>query len=579
MAKPMIDARQAVEDIRSGLDDAALMKKHNLSAKGLHSLMRKLVLAGVLTQAEYDARVSGYAHTVRIDLSSYRDLVENHRAPEEGKLKCVLAITDDNRMRERVQEIMEKDDLRVSCFSERPPSVARLREILPDLVVADARSSGLSCLDLIRRVNEFDDSVPVILLTDPSNREESFQAVEQGAHSFVEMPLEMDALRQAVSRGLERGDLMRFKRDQQKLMEQAIHEKTLDIIRTKDFLKGMLNSSSLVSVVLTDLDQKVLFWNKGAEHIFGYTANEIIGDSVTKLYPPDAFTKETVEQLRKMIKEKKGTVLGKMEQLAKDGRVLTMSLALSPMVDQTGELQGILGIGLDVTEEVRQQQQILMLLNLVKKTQEVSIFALAKLAESRDEETGLHLTRIQEYCKILGLSLAKRDRFKAIISDQFIEDLYQSCVLHDIGKVGIPDSVLLSNNSFTEEDREIMKRHPIIGGRALEEAVKILGERSFLTIGMEVAYFHHERWDGAGYPFGLEGETIPLSARIVALADVYDALTSERRYKRAFTHEAATRIVTEGSGKHFDPDVVEAFQELENEFSNIRSAFSSPGPG
>jgi response regulator RpfG family c-di-GMP phosphodiesterase len=275
-----------------------------------------------------------------------------------------------------------------------------------------------------------------------------------------------------------------------------------------------------------------------------------------------------------MVKEKQGTVLGKMEQLAKDGRLLTMSLALSPMLDRAGELQGILGIGLDVTEEVRQHKEILRLLTQVKKTQDVSVFALAKLAESRDEETGLHLIRIQKYCRTLSEALAGQERFKDVVTRDFIDDLYQSCVLHDIGKVAIPDSVLLSHDPFSAEELEIMKKHPIVGGRALEEAVKVLGEKSFLTTGMEVAYYHHERWDGTGYPFGLKGEAIPLSARIVALADVYDALTSERRYKRAFTHEESRRMIRQGKGTHFDPDLVDVFQEVEREFQNIRSSFS-----
>lgn len=338
----------------------------------------------------------------------------------------------------------------------------------------------------------------------------------------------------------------------------------------RDFLRGILNSSTLVSVVLTDLDQNVLFWNTGAENIFGYTAQEMVGSKVTKLYPPDALSRETVEELRNLVKNREGTVQGKMKQVAKDGQMLTVSLALSPMLDRFGELQGILGVGLDVTEEVRQQKEILSLLSQVKKTQEVAIFTLAKLSESRDEETGLHLMRIREYCKVLCEGLATREAYRETITPKFTEDLYQSSVLHDIGKVAIPDEVLKSSGVFSPQEREIMERHPLVGGKALEEAVSKLGERSFLTTGVEVAYYHHERWDGKGYPFGLEGEDIPIAARIVAVADVYDALTSKRRYKRAFSHAEACELIVQEKAKQFDPLLVEVFQELESDFRSIR---------
>lgn len=348
----------------------------------------------------------------------------------------------------------------------------------------------------------------------------------------------------------------------------------LEAIRAKDFLQGILDSSTLVSVILTDLDQTVLFWNTGAQNIFGYTPEEMIGSKITRLYPPDAFSKDVVDQLRQMVKAKTGAVCGKMRQVTKCGEILTMSLALSPMVDPTGEVQGILGVGLDVTEEVRQHSQILDLLNEVKSTQDVAVFALAKLAESRDEETGSHLVRIQQYCRALCDQIAETGPYRDLATDKYADDLARSSVLHDIGKVGLPDSVLLSPEKFTPAEREIMKRHTLVGGKAIEEAVRVLGKESFLSMGMAVAYHHHEKWDGTGYPFGLKEQEIPLSARIVALADVYDALTSPRRYKKAFSHEETRSIILKESGRQFDPDLVDAFDRIEDEFRRIRDSIS-----
>jgi response regulator RpfG family c-di-GMP phosphodiesterase len=244
------------------------------------------------------------------------------------------------------------------------------------------------------------------------------------------------------------------------------------------------------------------------------------------------------------------------------------------MLDDQGEVRGILGVGQDVSEQVRLNEELLESLQLIKQTQDASIFSLAKLAESRDEETGLHLNRIQHYCRIFCARLRMRDKYREVMTSGFIEDLIRSSVLHDIGKVGLPDSILLCPYRFSPEEYEIMKQHPIFGGKALDDAVKKLGAESFLSMGRDIAYFHHEHWDGSGYPFGREGEEIPLSARIVAIVDVYDALNTQRRYKRAFSHREACAAIIEGKGKQFDPELVDAFLEIEDEFLSIRDKFS-----
>jgi PAS domain S-box-containing protein len=343
-------------------------------------------------------------------------------------------------------------------------------------------------------------------------------------------------------------------------------------IFSKDFLEAILHSSTLVSIIATGLDQKVLFWNTGAENIFGYSQQEMQGAKITKLYPPDSASSELVAELRERVRERRGAVHGRMRQLTKDGRVVTVSLALSPLITKTGEVCGILGMGLDVTEEVRQQQEIVDLLLRVRNTQEAAIFCLAKLAECRDEETGSHLVRLQAYCRALCEGLAARPKFADVLTAEYIDDLVRSSLLHDIGKVGIPDDILLSVQSYRPEDRVRMQQHTLIGGQALEEAVERLGEKSFLSLGMEVAYHHHERWDGRGYPFGLKGEEIPLSARVVALADVYDALTTKRRYKEAFSHEKAAAIIIAERGLQFDPELVDAFADVQDRFRDIRKA-------
>ncbi len=207
-------------------------------------------------------------------------------------------------------------------------------------------------------------------------------------------------------------------------------------------------------------------------------------------------------------------------------------------------------------------------------TQDVTIVALAKLAEFRDPETGEHLERMREYTRLLAHKLRELPKYRYYISDRYIENLYKSSPLHDIGKVGIRDDVLLKPGKLSQDEFELMKLHTTIGGDALASATQFSGlDRSFLDMGKEIAYSHHEKWNGAGYPSELKGEQIPLSARILAIADVYDALTSKRVYKEAFSHDQARRIIVEECESHFDPEVLSTFLDLEEQFIDIRNRY------
>jgi len=203
------------------------------------------------------------------------------------------------------------------------------------------------------------------------------------------------------------------------------------------------------------------------------------------------------------------------------------------------------------------------------RTRDVTILSLATLAETRDNETGSHLLRTQRYVRTLAQALVDHPRFCDYLDEETIDLLYKSAPLHDIGKVGIPDAILLKPGKHTDEEFTIMKTHAQMGADALAGSEQALGGNSFLTIAREIAISHHERWDGGGYPNGLKGESIPVSGRLMALADVYDALITKRVYKPAFSHDKAARIIREGSGYHFDPDVVAAFDRCEAVFIEI----------
>jgi putative two-component system response regulator len=214
--------------------------------------------------------------------------------------------------------------------------------------------------------------------------------------------------------------------------------------------------------------------------------------------------------------------------------------------------------------------------------QDFAVFALAKLAESRDDDTGEHMIRVRSYSQILAEQLRRDSPYASQISAQFLDDLHRTSPLHDIGKVAVSDTILLKPGRLTPQELGIMKTHTVLGAKTLEQVVSTSECGGFLAQAIAVAKSHHERFDGTGYPEGLRGEGIPLAARIVALADVFDALTSTRPYKPAYSPDHARRIICEEAGTHFDPVIVTAFKATFDEFLAVhggnREALAATSP-
>lgn len=207
------------------------------------------------------------------------------------------------------------------------------------------------------------------------------------------------------------------------------------------------------------------------------------------------------------------------------------------------------------------------------ETRDMAIFAMAKLAESRDSETGAHLERVMNYSRVLAQQLPAVGKYADEVDAEFVRLVYATSPLHDIGKVGIPDSVLLKPGRLSDDEFAIMKMHTTIGAQTLSAALERFPNAKFLRMARDIAVSHHERWDGGGYPYGLKGTDIPLCGRIVAVADVYDALTSKRVYKAAFHHQVAKGIILKESGTHFDPAIIETFLAVEPQFVAIRERY------
>ena len=221
------------------------------------------------------------------------------------------------------------------------------------------------------------------------------------------------------------------------------------------------------------------------------------------------------------------------------------------------------------------EQDILRRSRQVKATEDLTIVALTAMAETRDTETGNHIRRTQHYVRALSQQLQQHPRFAAFLTDSNIDMLFRSAPLHDIGKVGIPARILLKPGRFDADEMAIMKTHTTLGRDMIEHAERLIGAKvDFLTMAKEIAYAHQEKWDGSGYPLGLSGDAIPISARLLALADVYDAIISRRVYKEGMPHATAVNIIVQGRGQHFDPDIVDAFLSLLDEFQDIARRFA-----
>lgn len=266
--------------------------------------------------------------------------------------------------------------------------------------------------------------------------------------------------------------------------------------------------------------------------------------------------------------EKKGLELGAVDYITKPISPAILLARIKTQLQVKAASDFLIDKNLYLETEITKRTQEIVAL------QDVTIFAMASLAETRDLETGNHIRRTQHYVKALAQKLRTNPKFSYFLSDTMIETLYKSAPLHDIGKVGIPDNILLKPAKLTTEEFEIMKTHTTIGRDAINHAEKELGiEVEFLRIAKEIAYYHQEKYDGSGYPTGISGNDIPISARLMALADVYDALISRRVYKKPMPHEKAVEIIIEGRGKHFDPDIVDAFLTIQDEFQAIAKRF------
>ncbi len=334
-----------------------------------------------------------------------------------------------------------------------------------------------------------------------------------------------------------------------------------------ELLHQHLLDNAALEIVILDAEFNIADINSACLQVTGMCKEELIEKPVRSIWDG-----ESIKKFREDIN--RGRVYkGEIREISIGGDPRSVLYTISPIYDEIRQVLGYACFGQPSTNTDHFEMELRHRMEQLHQTQGAAMVGLAKLAETRDPETGMHLERMRNYSRLIAEELSVLPEYSLYITEDYIQDIYNSSPLHDLGKVGIPDAILLKPGKLNSQEFEIMKKHSAIGGDALQAADQQLGGESFLTLGKEIAYHHHEKWDGKGYPDGLEGTDIPLSARIVALADVYDALTSKRVYKEAVPHDKARGIIIDASGSHFAEDVVRVFLKLEKDFLKMKEQF------
>jgi response regulator RpfG family c-di-GMP phosphodiesterase len=522
----------------------------------------------------------------------------------------ILIVDDEELVRDTLSRYLNKIGYALDTANDGKIAIEKLKSCVYDLVLTDLKMPNLDGRELLQFMAVTYPDIPKIVLTGFGNDDDILLALKNGANDFLFKPVgDLGILRHAVQKAL---DIKKTNDDKKKYFEQLkqINEITSLLNEGKsanEIFKSLAVSLrniipfNRISLLYLDRIRKVgvirviqsdseIILKEGYEisvDLFeiDHDADSkklLIVNNLHKNELPKSLDQEAIGLLKK---EGMCSFLRIPLIINNEVRGAINIASIIPSFFQkeyTNFIESIAGnIALSIhrgelvdnlkTYNKNLEQLVQARTNEILKTQRTTLFALSKLAEVRDRETGEHLERLRRY-SVLTAQIYKYTNNKAKIDNSFIRDIYDSSILHDIGKVGIPDSILRKPGRLTQEEREIINQHVQIGYNALKSASVQLGDNSFLKMAMDIILCHHEHWDGSGYPTGLKEEQIPLSARIIAISDVYDALVSKRSYKDAFSHEDAVETMKK-EYSHYDPVLFKIFIDNHMEYNTIRHQF------
>lgn len=468
----------------------------------------------------------------------------------------------------------------------------------PDVVVMDVGLPGIDGIEATRRIksNSETDSAAIIMLTARSDSQIVVTALEAGAQEYIVKPFDVAELLARIRTVYKLRQAQCEVDELNTRLQSEVESRTSRLRILYNFTRRLNAAESqapILDLIIETIQRvtgsrrvSILLRDTDGEHLVCARATGIDQDVIDRIRvsTSDGIAGQVFGSGKTYV----ATALTDREH---DGeRYDTESFISTPLVATTlmthEEKLGVLSItdkaggGSFSGDEIECIRSIadsgaIALHNQIHRERlhgsvNVLLMTVGRLAEFRDNETSHHLERVSEYARILATEAQTVPIFQQIVTDAFVENIYRAAPMHDIGKVGVPDSILCKPGKLTEEEYETMKEHCRIGREVLESAVSQTGPVEILSLCVEIASSHHERFDGKGYPDGLAGDAIPLSARIIALVDAYDAITSKRRYKDSVSHKEAAEIIRSERGKHFDPDLVDLFKGCADQFDSAR---------
>ena len=510
----------------------------------------------------------------------------------------VLIADDERQIRKVCQAYLDRAGFETIMACDGQEALDRIADVLPDIILLDVVMPKLSGLEVCRIVKSRHDTqhIPVVMMTGMSDPDDIVNGLKAGADDYLCKPLRMAELRVRIENLVRRKQMFETLQSHNDELVRALGSQSNSIVELFT-LSMQMNTSPSLNDMLSVLSNSVaralecqrvaVFLPSLKEGVLRVAASTGLPEEVAQSVEApmqDAMVERAFQRrFPFLVSSADGSdgLLG----LTRSQAFAQASQIVVPMVANDDPV-GIIVLVDEQRQELTTDDITLLtymaqaaavaiknkLRHLqIRETQDVTIFALAKLAESRDDLTGYHIRRVQTYCRKLAKQLRSSERLGPQLTDAFIDEIWRASPLHDIGKVGIPDNILLKPGRLTPDEFKTMQEHTTIGGLTLAAAEKGIQFDAFLAMAREICFAHHEKWDGSGYPQGLAEDQIPLSARILACADVYDALTTARPYKPPFSHEKARAIIRDGRGTHFDPEIVDAFEQLADEFDKVRA--------
>ncbi len=477
-----------------------------------------------------------------------------------------LIVDDEYYLGQILAQALTPEGIDAVAVTDVDTALEKLHQEPFDIVISDIYLPGKTGVDLFHQALKQFPDIPFIFMTGNPDLEMAVDFLKKGGYDYIVKPFMIPdfikKVHQVINKSHQRQQQQHLVNDLKQILNRRLQELRIfqDIIE-----------SSTDGLLVTDTDGIIVKTNRGLEAMTG------LKDAVLSMRPLATLEKTTFPQLQfadilEMV-QSRGNWSGETTGYRLNGETFIAQLSFFPILNESGDAFAYAALIKDVSEQRRMQRELIDSLKKLTQAQEATIFGLARLAEYRDQATGFHLERIRSYCRTLAEALHHHPQFQETVTHQFIETLYRTAPLHDIGKVGIPDYILLKAGKLSAQEFEIMKQHTIIGYQTLHSIQQQYGDLDFLKMGIDITYCHHERYDGKGYPRGLKGEEIPLSAQILSIADVYDALTTERVYKKAYSHERSLQIMLKERGKHFEPTLFDVFLSIADQFNDIRKTF------